>query len=194
MLQEIFNYIVYLKVKLLLNEETKPTNYPYQFIVANLIPFFPSLASLYIGRYPFTGNSEYNLLQMLDKSIIKVPFLHSIDIIECDDNTDFGVIKFKSEMLFEFKVTHAITNINLYLKKKKSLSIKVIEGWKPVHKLVDVQGFEKEFDKILALYLKHQSICLGTEEGLNFDDYIKFIDFAEVNDKGIYLKGKSMFE
>lgn len=194
MIQEVFNFVSDLKIPLTLNEKTKPLNYPYQFIVANLIPYFPSLASLYIGRCPITINTIYSSLQILDKSTIKVNFAHSIKIKESDDKTHDNIIKFESELVFEFEVIYFITNINLCLKKLKAINVQVVTGDNQLNTLVNLQGFKTEYAKIISLYLKQKPICFTKEDGFNLDDHIKFIDFAEVNDKGIYLKGKSIFE
>ena len=186
MFQSISNYIIdhYLAYNpKYYNNKTNVKELSYDFTVASLQKYFSGLE--YLKKEDFFECEIYieniTLFETQYKVFVRIK----------DENKNYFVLRINSDINIDMPISKSV-RFTMCLKEIKSKKIEVVESTViPQVEISDLDGLIKAIEE--SFDFKHNPICLN-DEGFNLRDYFSEINKIYIQEEGIYIEGKQLYQ
>ena len=170
------------------NENTKPKDFE-KLVLENIIYYFPNLYREVPRKASFYVKSHFDNFSLTGSRTASATMKHEFFF---NDNKK-SVIVLESIFMFDLNYTSFATNLNvcienIILEKIKNVSPNSLLKLEHAYELLSLMR------SIFKSYLiNYKEFCLYKNNGIDFVEYFKLIEDFYIGNKGIFIKGKSMY-
>lgn len=165
------------------NNKTNVKELSYDFTVASLQKYFSGLEYL--------KKEDIFECEIYIENITLFETQYKVIVNINDENKNYFVLRITSDINIDMPVTKSV-RFTVCLKEIKSKKIEVIDSTvKPQVEISDLDGLIKAIEE--SFDFKHNPICLN-DGGISLRDYFSEINKIYIQEEGIYIEGKQLYQ